>query len=139
MLHAVDEVEDEREAEEELDATVDDPWHGGERGRKASALEVPAEKRGREVAGEVEVGAAGEEAAGDTSPCGGGEPRLAELVDAEMGGDGADEALVDEDLVALILRNLGRRDLAVCAVSWMFDLSGLCRYAGGGLTERSRS
>jgi hypothetical protein len=110
VLDAVDEVENEGEAEEELDASVDDPGHGSERGRKARALEVPAQKRGGEVAGEVKVGAAGEEAAGDTGPCGGAEPRLRELVNAEMGGDGAVEALVDEDLVALILRDLGRCD-----------------------------
>lgn len=113
MLDAVDEVEHEREAQQELDTAVDNPGHSSERGRKARALEVPAEEWRGEVSGEVEVGAAGEEAAGDTGPGGGAEPGLGELVDAEMGRDGAVEALVDEDLVALILGDLGRCDLAV--------------------------
>lgn len=110
VLDAIDEVENEREAEEELHTSVDDPWHGSECGRKARALEVPSQKRGGEVAGEVEVGAAGEEAAGDTGPCGGAEPRLGELVDAEMGGDGTVETLVDENLVAFVLGDLCRCD-----------------------------
>ena len=78
----------------------------------------PQEGRG-EVAGEVEVGAAGEKAAGDARPGGSGEPGLRELVDAEMGGDGTVEALVDEDLVALVFGDLGCCDLAG---GWLSEL-----------------
>lgn len=50
---------------------------------------MPAEERRGEVGDEVDVGGAGECAAGDTCPGGGTEPGLLHLVDAQMRGDGA--------------------------------------------------
>jgi hypothetical protein len=38
------------------------------------------------------------------------QPCLVELVDAQVGGDGAVEALLDEDVVAFGVGDLGRRD-----------------------------
>ena len=53
VLDTVDKVEHEREAEEELDAAINDPRHGSEGGGKARALEVPSKEGSSEVAGEV--------------------------------------------------------------------------------------
>lgn len=107
MANAVDEVESEREAEEELDAALDDKGESSKRRDEAGALNVEAGERRDEVRGKVEVGDAGHGAAGDSGPGGGAEPGLLHLVDAQMGGDGAVLALVDEDLLALVVGELG--------------------------------
>lgn len=108
MPEAVDEVVGEGEAEEgELEQTLDEEGQGGGGGDEGGGLEVPADDGGDEVGGEVGVGGAGEDAAGDTGPGGGGEPGLLDLVDAEMGSDGAVQTLLVEDVGALGLRDLG--------------------------------
>lgn len=113
MLDAVDEVEGEWESQGELDAALDDERQSSEAGSQSSALDVEAQKRRGEVGGEVDVGGAGERAAGDTSPSGGAEPGLFHLVDAQVGRDGAVEALLDEDLLALFGGELLSRDGSV--------------------------
>lgn len=100
MPRAVDAVEDEREAEDELEGGLDGKGQVAKGGGDAGALEVQAEDGGDEVRGHVAVERAGQGDARDAVPGGAAEPRLLELVDAEMGGHGALQALVDEDLVA---------------------------------------
>lgn len=101
MAHAVDEVEDEGEAEAELDEALEGKGEGGEAGDEALRLNVEAGEGGDQVGEEVGVRGAGQGAAGDARPGRGGEPRLRALVDAEMGRDGAQEALLGEDVLAL--------------------------------------
>lgn len=101
MPHAVDKVVDKGETEEELDAAADGVGHAGKGLGEALALNVPPEQGGDEVGGEVEVGGPGQGAARDSGPGRVAEPGLVELVDAEVGGDGAVEALLDENVVAL--------------------------------------
>ena len=101
MPRAIDEVVDKGETEGKLDGARGGEGHGGESGSDRGRLKVPAEEWGDEVGGEVGVGEARKGAAGDAGPGRVAEPGLLELVDAEVGGDGAVEALVDEDLVAL--------------------------------------
>ncbi len=107
MANAVDEVESERKAEEEFDATLDDKGEGSKRRDETGALKVEAGEGGNQVRREVDVGDARHGAAGDSGPGGGAEPGLLHLVDAEMGGDGTTLALVDEDLVSLVVGELG--------------------------------
>lgn len=113
MLDAVDEVEGERESQGELDGALDDERQSSEAGSQGSALDVEAQERRGEVGGEVDVGGAGERAAGDTSPSGGAEPGLFHLVDAQVRRDGAIETLLDEDLLALFGGELLSRDESV--------------------------
>lgn len=103
VLDAVDKVEGKGESKSELDGALDDEGQGSEAGSQRGALDVEAQERGGEICGEVDVGGAGEHAAGDTGPGGGAEPGLLHLVDAQVGGDGAVQALVDEDLLAFLL------------------------------------
>ncbi len=100
--HTVGEVVGEGEAETELDTAVDDGGHVGKGLSQAGALDVPAQEGGDEVGGEVSVGDAGQGAAGDTGPGRVAEPGLVQLVDAQMGGDGAVETLLGKDLVTLL-------------------------------------
>ncbi|RDA87110.1 hypothetical protein CP532_0202 [Ophiocordyceps camponoti-leonardi (nom. inval.)] len=75
---------------------------------------MQAQERGDEVGCEVDVGGAGEGAACDSGPGRGAEPGLFDLVDSEMGGDGAVESLAGEDLMALYIplgRNAARPSL----------------------------
>ena len=101
VLDAVDEVEDEGEPQRELDGALGEEGPGPEGGGEAGAADVPPEQGRGEVEREVDVGCPREGAAGDAGPGRGAEPRLLELVDAEVGGDGAAEALGGEDGVAL--------------------------------------
>ncbi len=107
MAHAVDEVEDEGEAEADLDEALDGKGEGGEAGDQALGLDVEAGERRDQVGEEVGVGGAGERAAGDAGPGRGGEPRLRALVDAQMGGDGTQQTLLGEDVLALGRRQVG--------------------------------
>jgi hypothetical protein len=105
---AVDEVVGEGEGEEgELEEALDEEGERGEPRGEAGALDVEADEGRDEVGGEVGVGGAREDAAGDAGPGGGGEPDLAELVDAQVRGDGAGEALLGEDVLALGQGDLG--------------------------------
>jgi hypothetical protein len=113
MADAVDEVVGEGVAEGKLDARLDGEGQVGEEGGDAGALEVPAEQRGDEVGGEESVRGTREGAAGDAGPGRVAEPDLVDLVDAQVGRDGAVEALLDEDLMALGGVELSRRDGAV--------------------------
>lgn len=130
MAQPVDEVVRKREGEGELDGAREDRRrrHGG---GDAGALEVPPEQRRGEVAGEVDVGGAGEGAAGDARPRRVGEPRLLHLVDAQVRRHGPVKALVDEDLVAVFVGDLCRRDgaggrlLAVVEVGCRGDVPDL--------------
>jgi hypothetical protein len=113
MLDAVDEVEGEGEGQGELDSALDDKRQSSEARSQSSALDVEAEKRRGEVGGEVDVGGAGQSAAGDTSPGRGAEPGLFHLVDAQVRRDGSLETLLDEDLLALFGGELLSRDGSV--------------------------
>lgn len=110
MAHAVDEVEDKGEAEAELDEALGDKGEGGEAGNEGLRLEVEAGEGRGEVGDEVGVGGAGQRAASDTGPGRGGEPRLRALVDAEMGGDRSEKALLGEDVLAVGGREAGGLD-----------------------------
>ena len=110
MANTVDGVESKGEAETELNSTLDSKGKSSERLDERGALNVPAEQGGGEVGGEVCVGGAGQSDAGDTGPGRGAEPRLLDLVDGQMGGDGALLSLSNEDFVTLRRRELVGRD-----------------------------
>lgn len=112
VLEAADGVVDEGEAQRELDAALDGEGETGGEAGDACALEVESDKRSDEVGEGEAVHGRGEGAAGDSVPGGATEPCLLDLVDGQMGRDGTVEALVDEDLVAVLLRDLGRADSA---------------------------
>lgn len=102
MLHAAEEVEGEGEAKGELETALDGKGQAAESGGDAGALDMQANQGSGDVRGHVGVQGAGEGAAGDTGPGGCAEPGLLYLVDAQVGGDGTVQALVDEDLLALL-------------------------------------
>lgn len=112
VLEAADGVVDEGEAQRELDAALDSEGQTSGEAGDACALEVKSDKRGGEVGEGETVHGRGEGAAGDSVPGGATEPCLLYLVDGQMGRDGTVEALVDEDLVAVLLRDLGRTNSA---------------------------
>lgn len=101
MLQATEEVEGKGEAEGELEAALDEKGQASEGGGDAGALDVKTDEGGGDVRGHVDVEGAGKRAAGDSGPGGGAEPCLFDLVDAQVGGDGAVQSLVDENLLAL--------------------------------------
>ncbi|PHH77088.1 hypothetical protein CDD80_957 [Ophiocordyceps camponoti-rufipedis] len=102
MLNPHKEMKGKGKRQRELDGPLCDEGPGREARGKFRAAQVQAQQRGDEVAGKVDVGGAGEGAAGDAGPCRRAEPRLRGLVDGEVGGDGPVEALGGEDLVGLV-------------------------------------
>lgn len=101
MPDTVDEVIRERETQQELNTVVQHRGHVSKGLRQRRALDVPAEQWGDEVGREVDVGRAGERAACNAGPGGVAEPRLVELVDAQVRRDGTVKTLVGEDVVTL--------------------------------------
>jgi len=97
MPDAVEEVIDERPRDDGLEGTLGEDAEAGEGLNEGRGLDVPAEERGGEVDDAVAVEGTGEGASGDTGPDGGTEPGLLGAVDLEVGGDGADLALGDEE------------------------------------------
>lgn len=93
MADAVEGVEGKRPGDEELDAGLDGKGEGTERGDEGGGLEVPAEEGSGEVGGAEDVEAAREAGAGEALPDGAAEEGLLLVVDIEVGGDGAVEAL----------------------------------------------
>lgn len=110
MLDAVDAVVGKGESETELEAALESEGQAADGGSDAGALKVPAQEGRGQIRGHVGVHDARDGAAGDSVPGGAAEPRLLELVDAQMGRDGSVEALLHEDLVALVVGELGRAD-----------------------------
>lgn len=95
-------------------------------------LDVPAEGGRDQVEGAIEVEAAAEDAAGDAVERG-AVPGDLGLVDAEMGGYGAVEALVGEDIVAgVFFRNSLGGDESASSSVWVIVL---CWGFGGNLTS----
>ena len=99
MANTVDGVESKGEAETELNSTLDSKGKSSERLDERGALNVPAEQ-----------GGTGQSDASDTGQGRGAEPRLLDLVDGQMGGDGALLSLSNEDFVTLRRRELVGRD-----------------------------
>lgn len=100
MPDAVEGVEDEGEGEQRLGGDLCGQRPGGEGGSDGLGLEVPAGERGDGVGGEEDVEAARQQRAGDTVERR-GVPGDLRLVDAQVGGDGAAQALLLEDGVGL--------------------------------------
>lgn len=93
MSDTVDGMEDERPGHGELQRTLDRERQGAEGGDQRGGLEVPADQGRGEVGEGVAVEEAGEGGAGDALPDGTAEVGLLLVVDLEVRGDGAAEAL----------------------------------------------
>lgn len=99
MPEAVERVVGERKRNSGLRKNLERQRPGGEAGGNDGALEVPADGRRDQVCGAEDVEGSREGDAGDAVE-GGAVPGDLRLVDAEMGCDGAVQALLCEDLVA---------------------------------------
>lgn len=109
MLDAVEEVEDERPGNRQLETTLDHHGQGGEGGGHAGGLEVPAGQGSDNVGDGVAVQAAGEDHAGEALEDGAAEEGLALVVDLEVGRDGAGAPLLCEEAVGIgMAQGLGR-------------------------------
>lgn len=113
VADTVEEVEGEGPGDEELETTLGGEREGTESGDEGLALDVPAEEGRDEVGAKVDVESGRETTAGDTGPDGGAEPGLLHLVDCQVRGDGAAEALLCEKLEAILGGELGGCDGAV--------------------------
>ena len=102
VAHAVDGVEGEGPGEEELDAALGSEGQGAHGRGERGALEVPAEEGRGEVRRAEDVDGAAEAGAREALPDGAAEPGLGLVVDLEMGGDGAVEALLGEDGIGVV-------------------------------------
>jgi hypothetical protein len=98
MPQAVERVVRERHRNRELGKSLESEGPGGEAGGEDRALEVPADGGRDEVEDAEGVEAAGEGDAGDAVERA-AVPGDLRLVDAEVGSDGAVQALLCEDLV----------------------------------------
>ncbi len=98
MPQPVQAMEGEREREERFRSNLQDQWPSSKRGRNGRALHVQTDVWCDEVEGAEDVEGAAEGAAGDAVEAG-EVPGDLGIVDGEMGGDGAVEALAGEDLV----------------------------------------
>lgn len=107
MSQAIDKVIRKREPQRKLDSALDSKRQRSKGRHQTSRLEMPPQKRRDKIRSEVGVCGAGERAARDTGPCRVAQPCLFDLVDAEVGRDGALETLVDEDLLAVFLGDFG--------------------------------
>ncbi|KAG8408569.1 hypothetical protein J3458_019600 [Metarhizium acridum] len=105
----VDEVVRKRESEQELDAALDGKRQRGKRRREARRLQVPPQQRRGQVRAEVDVRRARQRAARDARPRRVAQPRLLNLVDAQVGRHGPLQPLLHEDLVPVVLGDFGRR------------------------------
>lgn len=99
MPEAVERVVGERQRNRSLRKNLERQRPGGEAGGNDGTLEVPADGRRDQVCGAEDVKGSREGNASDTVE-GGAIPGDLGLVDAEMGCDGAVQALLCEDLVA---------------------------------------
>jgi hypothetical protein len=106
MPQAIEGVEGEGPADQELGGALHEHGHLGEGSGDHGALEVPAEVGSDEVGGAEGVEAAGEDAAGDAVE-GGEVPGDLRAVDGEVRGDGAVETLFGEDSVLGVLLGEG--------------------------------
>lgn len=101
MSNPIDEVIRERETQKaKLDSRLDDKGQRPKSRRYRGRVERQAKERGDGIGTEGEVRCASKSDAGDSGPGRGAEPDLADLVDAEVRGDGPVEALFDEYVVA---------------------------------------
>lgn len=106
MLDTADGVVDKGEAKSELDTTLDGKRKTCDEAGNAQALEVKTDEGSGEVGDGEAVESDGEGRTSDSVPGGATEPCLLELVDGQMGRDWSVEALVNEDLLALLLGDL---------------------------------
>jgi hypothetical protein len=113
VLDTADGVVDKGETKSELETTLDGKGKTGDEASDAQALEVETDDGSGEVGERETVEGDGESRAGDTVPGGATEPCLLELVDGQMGRDGSVEALVNEDLLTILLRDLDGTSSAV--------------------------
>jgi hypothetical protein len=97
MPNAVQAVEDKRERNQRLGSDLGGNGPRRETSRHDRRLEMPADRGRDEIRQAVDVQAAGEGEAGESVQHG-EIPRYLGLVDAEMGSDGAVEALLEEDV-----------------------------------------
>lgn len=99
MPQSVEAVEEEREGEEALKANLDSGGPCSDCGDHGLGLQMPSRVRRSEVGEAEEVESGGQSDAGDAVQ-GRGVPGDLRLVDGEMRGDGALDALFGEDLSA---------------------------------------
>lgn len=109
MPQPVDEVVRKGEPKQELDAALDGERQRGKPRREARRLQVPPGQRRDQVRPEVDVRGGRQRAARDARPRRVAQPRLLDLVDAQVGRDGALQPLLHEDLVPVVLGDFGRR------------------------------
>jgi len=102
MPEAVVRVEEEGEGEEALDAELNGEWPGGDGGNHRLRLEVPSGVGGGQVGEAEDVERAAEGDSSDTVQ-GGSIPGDLGLVDGQVGGDGAVQALLVDNLLGLLL------------------------------------
>lgn len=100
MPEAVERVEGESESSEGLEADLYGDGPGGDGGNERLRLEVPAGEGGDSVGGEEGVHATRDDAAGDTVQSG-GVPGNLRAVDGKVWRDGAVQALLLQNVVAL--------------------------------------
>lgn len=98
MPDSIERVESEGERKQSLGRELESHRPGGESGGEGGALEVPAECGRGEVGQTEEVESTGQGDSGDSVERG-EVPGYLGLVDSQVGGDGAVEALFGEDLV----------------------------------------
>lgn len=97
MSDSIDGMENQRPRNRELQAGLDRDGQAGEGGDQRGRLQVPAGQGRGEVGEAVAVEQAGETHAGEALPDGAAEVGLLLVVDLQVGGDGALEALGVED------------------------------------------
>jgi hypothetical protein len=131
MPQAIEAVEEEREREESLDSKLDSCRPSCDSSDHGLCLHVPSSDWCGEVGETEEVQRARENDAGDTVKTG-CVPGDLGLVDCEMRGDGALEALFGEDLVGFGLRGReSKSHVSVCIA--VRNSNRKCCVCGGGL------
>lgn len=123
MPYAVVAVVEERECEESLDATLDNHGPRCDSCNHRLRLHVPPSVRGREVCEAEEVERAGQND-GRQAVEAGSVPCDLGLVDGEMRGDGAVEALLCENFRGLGFG--GRESASVMSIQYMSIVAAVC-------------
>lgn len=101
MPDTIKRVEGERPGGQELGGALDGDRQRAERRRQRRALEVPAHQRGRQVSRREDVQRAAEAGAREALPDGTAEEGLLLVVDLEVRGHGAVEALLGQEGVGV--------------------------------------
>lgn len=131
MPQAVEAVVGKGESEKRLGGDLCGKGPGGKGSGDGLRLEVPAGERGDGVGGEEKVHAAREHRAGDTVQSR-AIPGDLRLVDGQVGGNGAAQALLLQDNARFGLGEvLGRDRSGGYAGWWLVEPRDMCRWGSG--------